>query len=60
MAVQGRKTYLGDGVYAELDGGFQIRLSTVRSEGEHEIFLESAAMDALIEFYNLLKQGPEA
>lgn len=41
------KTYLGDGLYAELDSGYQIKLSTL--EG-NEVYLEPQVFDAFILF----------
>ena len=39
------ETYLGDGLYASFDG-WQIRLRAPRIEGDHEVFLEPATLDA--------------
>jgi len=41
------KPYLGDGLYAELDSGYQIKLST--PEG-NEVYLEPQVFDAFILF----------
>lgn len=43
------KTYLGDGVYAEIDRGM-IKLTTQRDTGEHVIWLEPDVLEALQEF----------
>ena len=42
-------TYLGDGVYAELEFG-SILLKTERETGVHFIYLEPPEFDALINF----------
>lgn len=39
-------TYIGDGVYAELDG-FGVWLRTERQSGVHEIYLEPQMLDIL-------------
>jgi len=44
-----QKTYIGDGVHASFDG-YNIRLSTQRSDGEHVIYLEPAVFAALVDY----------
>ena len=44
-----RKTYLGDGVYVELERGM-IRLSTQRENGLHVIYLEPEVFKALVDW----------
>lgn len=45
------KTYLGDGLYAELVGrGWMIKLSAPRDGGVHWVGLESEVFDALCRF----------
>jgi environmental stress-induced protein Ves len=45
------RTYLGDGVYAEIDSGM-VRLDTGNEAGEtNQIFLEPEVFRSLIEFY---------
>lgn len=41
--------YLGDGVYAELEG-FQVELRTNRLEGKHWLTLEPDAIQTLVLF----------
>lgn len=48
------KTYIGDGVYVEIEAGM-LKLSTERENGEHFIFLEAEAMDALVSYYERAK-----
>jgi hypothetical protein len=48
-----RETYLGDGPYASFDG-FQVRLRAPRSEGDHEVFLEAATLQAFLQFLDAL------
>jgi len=48
VAVMTRE-YLGDGLYAHLDG-FMITLSTQRGAGEHYVALEPEVFEALIQY----------
>jgi hypothetical protein len=43
------RKYLGDGAYVD-DEGFQIRLWTDRSDGVHEVYLDSDALLTLFQF----------
>ena len=45
-----RKTYIGDGVYAEYDG-FGVKLSAPRLYGEHWIYLEPEMLADLYAWY---------
>lgn len=47
--MNGRETYLGDGVMASWDG-FQIRLRTEQPDGQHVIFIEPSVFEALVLF----------
>lgn len=51
------ETYLGDGVYARLEGDM-IWLRTQRENGDHTIALEPEVFQALVEYRNdKLKHG---
>ena len=41
--------YLGDGLYASFDG-WQINLRAPREDGDHEVSIEPAVWDALLEW----------
>lgn len=43
------ETYLGDGLYASFDG-YQVRLRAPRENGDHEVYLEPAVLNSLINF----------
>lgn len=58
MSDGNRKTYLGDGVYAEFDG-FAVWLSTPREDGEHRIALEPDVYDALAAYIKRLDMVPD-
>jgi hypothetical protein len=55
MSDRTDQDYIGDGVYACIDGGYAIRLSAQHEFGEHEIFLEPQVMDALVRYYERIK-----
>jgi hypothetical protein len=62
MAHDPQKTYLGDGLYAELDPGRMIVLRTQRSQRsprgeEHWVRLEPEVFCALIEFAHKIGWG---
>lgn len=58
MSDGNKKTYLGDGVYAEFDG-FAVWLSTSRVGGEHRIALEPLVYDALVAYVKRLDEMPD-
>lgn len=45
------ETYLGDGVYARLEGDM-IWLRTQRDNGDHQIALEQEVFEALVQYRN--------
>lgn len=49
MTMPENETYLGDGLYASHDG-FQIQLRAPGPNGDSEVYLEPAVMDALIKY----------
>jgi hypothetical protein len=49
------KTYLGDGLYAEVTGGM-VRLWCDRASGVHEVFLEPSVLESFLIYINRLKK----
>jgi hypothetical protein len=47
------ETYLGDGLYASHDG-YQLRLRAPRENGDHEVYLDAATLQAFMEFLDTL------
>lgn len=54
--MNARATYLGDGVYVEIEHGM-LRLSTTREHREEVIYLEPPVMDSLVDYYEKLKKA---
>ena len=51
MSTEKTQEYLGDGVYAEIDGGFQILLKANSPDNPSGIiYLEPAVMERLIRY----------
>ena len=52
------ETYLGDGLYASVDG-YTMMLRAPRAEGDHWVGLEPRVYEALLEFVKQLKNDGE-
>lgn len=52
-----RKTYIGDGVYAEYDG-CGVWLMTERANGQHRIYLEPQMLDKITDYIASWRKHP--
>lgn len=52
MARRDHEIYLGDGLYVSFDG-WQVRLTSPRAGGDHEVFLERETYLELVKYANL-------
>jgi len=57
MAVE---TYLGDGLYASIDGWQTVRLRAPREEGDHVVYLEPSVWKGLQRYMQEQLEGQAA